>query len=298
VRIVKHQLAPVPAMDRAFPWRSAHDPMNRVYEPFADANGRVHPRIVARADEITATMLRNRTTLKAIARDPDDHRLPGTVTNEQLEAVWPALEQSVAAEIRRLTKGAALKSPPVRIARVERKHVPRHERSLVGQWGLFLAKWPPNRSAGRRPSLLNGHILGVYMGAVLDDPDDVDYWETTYERYPAYALGLGEGTRYESLMSAEGAANAAVFANTATKLVDRSDGRGQEFAIDEERVNALFIEFVVRMPLPSGGFRAQVIGAVIALENAFDEKANPYGSVMVSYGDSYLPNLNKHLPNG
>jgi hypothetical protein len=272
--------------------------MNRVYEPFADANGRVHPGIVARADEITATMLRQKAVLKAMVRDPDDHRLPDTVTNKQLEALWPVLGQSVAAEIRRLTRGEAQKSPPVRIARVERKHVPRHERALVGQWGLFLATWPPNRSAGRRPSLLNGRILGVYMGAVLDDPDDVAYWEQTYRRYPAYALGLGEDTRYESLMSAEGAANAAVFANTATKLVDRPDGRGQEFAIDEQRVNAMFMEFVVRMPLPRGGFRAQIIGAVVALENAFDEKTNPYGSVIVGYGDTYLPNLNKHSSPG
>lgn len=268
--------------------------MNRVYEPFADASGQVHPGIVARADEITATMLRHRTILKAMVRDPDDHRLPDSVTNKELEALWPVLGEAVAAEIRRLTRGEALKSPPVRIARVERKHVPRHERSLVGQWGLYFAQWPPSRSAGRRPSLLNGHIVGVYMGAVLDDPDDVAYWEQTYERYPAYALGLGEETRYESLMSAEGAANAAVFANTATKLVDKPDGRGQVFAIDEDRVNAMFIEFVVRMPLPNGGFRAQIIGAVVALENAFDEKENPYGSVIVGYGDSYLPNLNNH----
>ncbi|MBP2327074.1 hypothetical protein JOF56_007459 [Kibdelosporangium banguiense] len=290
---MKHQLVPVPAMDRAFPWRSPRDPMNRVYEPFADAHGRVHPRIVARADEITALMLRNRSTLKAMVRDPDEHRLPDTVTNKQLEAMWPVLEQSVAAEIRRLTRGEALKSPPVRIALVERKHVPRHERVLVGQWGLFLAQWPPNRSASRRPSLLNGRILGVYLGAVLDDPDDLDFWEKTYQRYPAYALGLGEDTRYESLMGAEGAANAAVFANTATKLVDKPDGHGQEFAIDEQRVNAMFLEFVVRMPLAEGGFKPQIIGAVVALENAFDEKANPYGSIMVDYGETYLPNLNK-----
>lgn len=264
--------------------------MNRVYEPFADASGRLHPGVVARADEITATMLRNKATLKAIARDPDDHRLPDTVTNKQLEAVWPVLEASVTAEIRRLTRGQALKSPPVRIARVEREHVPDHELSLVGQWGLFLAKWPPNRLVHRRPSLLNGQILGVYMGAVLDDPEDLLHWEDTYDRYPAYALGLGDGTRYESLMGAEGAANAAVFANTATRLVKRP-GR-QEFAIDEDRVNSLFLEFLVRVPLPAGGFRAQPIGAVVALENAFDEKVNPYGSVLVSYGDTYLPNLN------
>lgn len=290
MRLVKRELAPVPALEKAFPWRSACDPVNRAYEPFADADGRVHPRVVARADEITATMMRNKATLKAIARDPHDHRLPDTVTNGQLAAVWPVLEASVAAEIRRLTRGQALKSPPVRIARVEREHVPEHEQSLVGQWGLFLAKWPPNRSASRRPSLLNGQILGVYMGAVLDDPEDLLHWEDTYERYPAYALGLGEGTRHESLMGAEGAANAVVFANTATKLVNRRGGR--KFAIDEERVNSLFLEFLVRVPLPAGGFRPQVIGAVVALENAFDEKTNPYGSVIVSYGDAYLPNLN------
>jgi hypothetical protein len=281
-------------MDRAFPWRSPRDPVNRVYEPFAGADGRVHPRVVARADEITATMLRHRVTLKYMVRDPDDHRLPATVTNGQLEAVWPVLEESVAAEIRRLTRGEAVKSPVVRIGRVESRHVPQHEQILVGQWGLFLAKWPPNRSVGRRPSLLNGQILGVYLGAVLDDPDDLAYWEETYPKYPAYTLGLGEGTRYESMMGAEGAANAAVFANTATKLVDKPGGRGQEFAIDEQRVNAMFLEFVVRMPLPAGGRKAQIIGAVAALENAFDKEANPYGSVVVGYGDSYLPNLNNH----
>jgi hypothetical protein len=230
-----------------------------------------------------------------MARDLEDRRLPVTVTNKQLEALWPVLGQSVAAEIRRLTRGEALKSPPVRIARVESRHVPRHERVLVGQRGLFLAQWPPNRSVGRRPSLLNGRIVGVYLGAVLDDPDDLAYWEQTYPEYPAYALGLGEGTRYESLMGAEGAANAAVFANTATKLVDRHDGRGQEFAIDEQRVNAMFLEFLVRLPLPNGGCKAQLIGAVVALENAFDEKVNPYGSIIVDYGESYLPNLNKQL---
>src|ERR1041384_2100916 len=101
-------------MDSAFPWRSPRDPVNRVYEPFADASGAVHPRIVARADEITATMLRQKTVLKAMVRDPDDLRLPGTLSNKQLEALWPLLGQSVAAEIRRLTRGEPLESPPGR----------------------------------------------------------------------------------------------------------------------------------------------------------------------------------------
>ncbi len=287
---MKLELAPSPAMDRAFPWRSPRDPVNRVYEPFADADGRVDPRVVARADEITAVMLRHRVTLKYMARDPHDHRLPDTVTNAQLEAVWPVLEESVAAEIKRLTRGEARKPPVVRIDRVESEHVPEHEQSLVGQWGLFFATWPPNRSAARRPSLLNGQTLGVYMGAVLDDPEALEYWEEVYDNYPAYTLSLGADTRYESTMAAEGAANAAVFANTATKVVRKRNG-GHKLAIDEERVNAMFLEFVVRMPLPGGGVKAQAIGAVVALENAFDQKANPYGSVIVGYGDDYLPNL-------
>ncbi|MEV4315105.1 hypothetical protein [Actinocrispum sp. NPDC049592] len=287
---MKLELAPSPAMDRAFPWRSPRDPMNRVYEPFADADGRVHPEVVARADEITATMLRHRTTLKAIARDPEDHRLPDTVTNAQLEAVWPVLDASVAAEIRRLTRGEDLKTPVVRIDRVKSEHVPEHEQVLVGQWGLFFATWPPSRSKRRRPSLLNGQILGMYMGAVLDDPEALEYWEEVYETYPAYTLSLGADTRYESTMAAEGAANAAVFANTATKVVKKRNG-GQKLAIDEDRVNSMFLEFVVRMPVPGGGVKAQTIGAVVALENAFDQKTNPYGVVVVGYGDDYLPNL-------
>jgi hypothetical protein len=284
----QYELTPRRGMDNQFPWRSADDPLHRVYEPYAAEDGSVHPEVLARVDQITANISGGQYPLERIARNAEDTRLPVRVqlgerrsdTAQYLgDVVWRQLEHAVAAEIRRLTRGTPHEHP-VTPGRVEENHVRPHERPLIGQWGLFL-RTAEHRS-GPRPSLLNGRILGVYLGAVLDTEEASTTWARTYSRYPDYRMDVPTGPRRTTTMSAEGAANSIAFANTAIT----ADTRRPNY--DRNAINACFVNFTVRMPDRHGGYRDQPIAVLVALENAFDPVLNPYGMIVVEYGDDYL----------
>ncbi|WP_410663433.1 hypothetical protein [Amycolatopsis sp. lyj-84] len=278
VRVVSHNLTPMRAMNNAFPFRDPNDPQGRVYEPYADENGQLHSAVVRRADEITAEMIETKAMLKGIARDPDDTRLPATAATE-LTAVWPALERAVAAEMRRLVREEPLATPVVRVGEVTEKHVREHERALVGENGLFLSRRSADIPPAEWPSLRNGRILGVYLGAVLDSGETLANWEETYRKYPSYAMKLAK-TR--NTMSAEGAANFIAFANTAT------EDSGHGLTYDHDRINAVFVKFRIHLFDKGENPRAQTIAVLMALDNAFDRETNPDGVILVDYGDDYL----------
>jgi hypothetical protein len=287
VRIVEHRLDPVPEMDHAFPWRSPYDPARRVFEPYAAEDGSVHPAVLDRAHKITASIKSGKAALRSTAHNAADPRLPVTAV-DKLAAVWPRLEQAVVTEIQRLTRGEPLSSPLIRPGRVGEQHVGPHEQALVDQWGLFLSEEAAALPPDQRPSLLNGQILGVYLGAVLDRPNAVEHWEATYRRFPDYAMGFTSSNRSGRTMSAEGAANSTAFANTAVVFEDAPGGAGTQVRYNQNAINAHFVPFTVRMPNRYGGFSLQPIAALVGLENAFDSQANPDGMIIVDYGKSYL----------
>ncbi|MGW5578517.1 hypothetical protein [Micromonospora chokoriensis] len=268
---IEHKLHPNPSMENALTWRDAVDPMGKVYAPYADDAGRVHPAVVANADSITAKMSGGKAYLTAIARNPEDARLPQSAARD-MTRLWPLLEEDVAAEVRRLVRGD---SAPPRVAprlMTEQDLLP-HERVLEGQWGLALA-WEPGSA---RPALTDGRILGLYLGAVLETQEDQDSWGRIYDNFPSYAMELPE-RRGLTVMSSDGAANYLSFANTALK-----DGK-----LDQERINAIFLQFVVSLTDKDGKRRPQSVIAMVALDNAFDVETNPNRIVIVDYNEGYL----------
>jgi len=81
-------------------------------------------------------------------------------------------------------------------------------------------------------------------------------------------------------MSAEGAANAIPFANTALKP--------GEIACDDKRCNAIYIPFKVYIPNNEGKLTPMMISVAVALDNAFDPVVNPYGTIVIDYGPLYV----------
>ncbi|MFF5074620.1 hypothetical protein ACFY2R_26315 [Micromonospora olivasterospora] len=294
MREITHNIEPDPAMDDAFPWRDDDDPRGRVYAPFADENGQVHPVVRANVDRITASMDSDKQFLSGIARNPNDPRLPH-VPDEELERLWPLLERMVAAEIRRLVLGESLENPRVKVLRMTADLLEPHERGpdvLEGRLGLAL------EDAFVQRFLLE--LLGVYPGAVLENQRQMAAWERDYRLYPSYSISLetsrpsygvrGRRSRGRRLvaprrvkrtiaMSAEGFANSIVFANTALKPDTREP--------DIYRTNSVYLQFTVRIPDNNNRIRRQEIMVLFGLNNLFNLVINPHRIVIADYGPHY-----------
>jgi hypothetical protein len=285
---------PDPRMNNVLPWRDRHHPATHVYEPYAAEDGSVHPNVLDRVDHITATMSGSKALLRDMASSHNDTRLPrthgGYRTRDYLtQVVWTELEDTVATEIRRMTRGEPLGSPPVRPGRVTADHIRPHERALIGSWGLFLTRSPADIPVDERPSLLNGRILGVYLGAVLDTPKAIAEWENAHPSFPSYAMDLEYHGGPAKTMSAEEVGNDTAFANTAVVPIGGQDGTTtSRMAYDEEAINAAFVPFTILMPDRYGGYRQEQVSVLVALENAFDPIVNPHGMIAVDYGPNYL----------
>ncbi|MEU3771591.1 hypothetical protein AB0E55_41585, partial [Amycolatopsis keratiniphila] len=281
-RVVEHALRwePELGMDYRFPWRDAADPVNRVFEPFADDAGRVHPAVLAGLDQVTAKMAGSKQLLKSMAASPEYPHLTG-MSSKDMQELWPRLERDVA----EMVKSLALEDPergpePGAVPlRMEEEHLPEHERVfLVGKWGLRLAKAPAELAPEERMSVRNGRVVGLYLGAVLTNEATARTWQETYRLYPSYHMDLTSWVGYT--MTAEGAANAIAFANTALM--------NGEIDYDQSRINAIFVPFEVRIPDKTGKLKKMMISAMVALDNAFDPVGNPYGILTVDYGPLYL----------
>ncbi|MFF5072118.1 hypothetical protein ACFY2R_13180 [Micromonospora olivasterospora] len=314
MREITHNIEPDPAMDDAFPLRDPDDPSGRVYAPFADENGQLHPVVRANADLITASMTGGRQILKKIANDPEDPRLP-PLPGKVMERLWPLLEQRVAAETRRLVLGESLENPRVKVIRMTADHLMDHERGrdrLEGKWGLglddaFVQQSLVELLAGGHAEqslveLLAGFVvepLGVHPGGVLEDTRQEAVWAQNHRLYPAYSVTLDISRPFANpdrrsrrrrlvlprqrkgtiVMSAEGFANSIVFANTALK-----PGTTE---IDRYRTNAVFLQFILRIPDNKNGIRRQEIKVLFGLSNLFDLKINPHRIVIADYGPHY-----------
>ncbi|WP_256464207.1 hypothetical protein [Amycolatopsis sp. EV170708-02-1] len=190
------------------------------------------------------------------------------------------LVAEVVAEVRRTTLGEKPLVRRVRVGELTSEHVDTDEKVLVGQDGLFLEIDPEDISREEWPSLSNGRILGLYFGAVLDNDEAKAAWAAKYPlggqgpQYPHYSVQVSkDGTR----MAAEGPANSLAAANT------KLDGR----KIDEDEINAIFLQFDVWMPDKDGGGRWMPVAAQVALDDAFDVARNPHRKVLVHYGHTY-----------
>jgi hypothetical protein len=286
---MRHQLIPDSRMDDAFPWRDPDDPVGRVFKPYAGEDGQVHPALREHADRITSEMSVGKKLVRQLVSSNDNTFLPrGTKTT----ALWPVLEDSVAREVRRLVRGEHARLPVVPSLMTAADLRP-HEQMLRGRNGLRLSPeiMLTARSGDRRdlPSLSNGRILGVYLGAVLDNGTDLENWERTHIHFPSYAMDASTQSGRKVTMSAEGAANAIAFANTAL-LPDTPTAQ-----FDHNRINATFLGFVVRLPDPHdpSRHRNQSIVALAALDNAFDPATNPEGLILADYGNGYLDLFNQ-----
>ncbi|UMP06963.1 hypothetical protein [Amycolatopsis sp. EV170708-02-1] len=292
-------------MDDEFLWRDAGDPAGRVYWRFAGPDGGVHPDVRRRVGEIKARWTGGRGVVTGYAEA--GVRLPGwmLVPEEDEDSEYegagkakgkgkrrkkyqPVLESwveerlvaEVVAEVRRTTLGEKPLVRRVRVGELTSEHVDTDEKVLVGQDGLFLEIDPEDISREEWPSLSNGRILGLYFGAVLDNDEAKAAWAAKYPlggqgpQYPHYSVQVSkDGTR----MAAEGPANSLAAANT------KLDGR----KIDEDEINAIFLQFDVWMPDKDGGGRWMPVAAQVALDDAFDVARNPHRKVLVHYGHTY-----------
>ena len=86
----QHQLAYRAESDQEFPWRDPSDPLHRVYAPYADAEGGLHPAVTA-LDARIGPVQRG---LQRMAYDPRDPRL--SIAPQDWPTVPPFLELEVA----------------------------------------------------------------------------------------------------------------------------------------------------------------------------------------------------------
>ncbi|MFE0019820.1 hypothetical protein ACFWX1_02330, partial [Amycolatopsis sp. NPDC059021] len=303
-----HRVLPMSGMDDVPPWRDWRDPVGRVYEPFAGEDGGVHPEVLTHLGELKATMKMSEKRLQELVDGPGDV-MSQWGERGSMAALQRSLEREVAYEVRRRMRGEPLSLPLVRTDVVRFGDVSWYEHALVGQHGLFLRKPVSDMLAEERPSLRNGRILGLYLGAVLDSDEAVRNWEERHPEFPHYTVAMGFSSRRKIKggtsrrkrsrrkwsrvkgklgapidMAAEGAADSMAFANTAvTSPLD-----GNEGAIDLDRVNAGFIGFDITIHGKNGKPQVQPVVAVVALDNAFDVRKNPRGMIIVDYGDDYL----------
>ncbi|MET8830765.1 hypothetical protein ABZX40_36035 [Streptomyces sp. NPDC004610] len=291
---VEYRLHPDPDMDNAFPWRDPADPLHRVRPEFADENGRPHPNVTA--TEADFAREGKKRLLARLGQNPFRMNL----SPQQWDQVWSAVLEDVLREVQRLIRHE--QAPPRAVVRtVQARHTRPHESMLIGQYGLFLAD--PARPSGpvddstpadlthvpreQLPLLSNGRILGLYVAASMR-PREVDAYRQTHQTvFPGYALELEMGTQTLT-MSAEGAANAMPFANTAVL-----PGEGA-LRYDHSVINTAFVELKIRMTQRNGTVRWWPIAALVAFDNAVSP-ANPEGMIVLDYRDNYLGHLKAEI---
>ncbi|MCO5975092.1 hypothetical protein [Actinoallomurus soli] len=259
-----------PQSDQVFPWRDHADPLNRVFAPFADAQGRLHPAVQVHGVRIAASMRRY---LDELARTDPRLNLARPVRE-----VIDHLEHDVQDLVMGTITGNTL--PPRMVARILGPgDLPAHEQVLVGQYGAFLSEEIRAAPPGRRPLLSEGRVLGLYAGVVLDDDNAVDDWQRAHPAFPDYAMNIDSRSGRNLMMSSEGFAGVTAFANTRLLPNGEPDLR-------PAGINAEFLPFHVRLTDNRGRVRWQTIVAMVALDNLYGDH-NPSGMVIADYGPRY-----------
>ncbi|HET9646199.1 MAG TPA: hypothetical protein VFP68_23235, partial [Burkholderiaceae bacterium] len=252
-----------------FPLRDPADPLRRVHPRYAGSDGKCDPKV-----QIRDVRLGNgfRSYFRQLAKTDDRLR----IESGDLSGLIEQLEEDARRELNRLMQerpGLARCQPRL----LRKEDVLAHEHVLVGQYGLFVRR--PARQSDL-PTLSNGRILGFYMGALVDNDDDLARTESDHPDYALYAIDTC-APRGRVTYSGKGATNSLAFANTALK-----PGAGEP-AYDTGRINAIFIDFSVGLFDNQGKHSRESLVAMVALDNLFDDKRDEV-QVLVDYGDAFL----------
>ena len=293
VIIVHHPMEPDSRMDDEFPLRNSTDPVNRVDPHYADANGRVHPKVQLRTVQSGLNVNQFTSRVNSALQQSGSRRM----NRNEINAAISGVVADVHSEMTRLienSKAAGGRAPDPPPRRIEPRRLGpndvegAHESMLVGQYGL-IALEPSNPEDVPVPTLRNGRILGIFMGGVVRGETEEEQVAATHPGYQRYlqdaASSRGTGNKVTTY-SADGSANSTGFANTALLPPGRSAGP----AFDMARINALFLPFETRMKDRNGKDRTEVIPVLVGLDNLFGPN-NPGRHVLPIYGDEFLPQL-------
>ncbi len=289
--VVHHPMEHIQRMDHVFPLRDVQNPLDRVHPRFADAHGKLHPKVSVQGVQVppvTRKMLGElNQQSKLLPSDESGRAVP--MTDKQLADTIKALQRDVQAQMKNLAgRESDRQSPPRCTPRVLTDNdVQPNEQMLIGQHGLFLDERFRNCDAAEQPLLCNGRILGFYAGALLDEGEHqqaaVKAQVPEWNHYALTARGQ-RGEKPAVVYHALGAGNAMAMANTAL----RPDGPEPEY--DHARINALFLRLDVRFTDKHGEEVDLPVMAVAALANLVSP-SNPQRQVYLDYGADYLPNF-------
>jgi hypothetical protein len=282
-RVTENRLEFRPESDWAFPWRDPSDPLRRVFGPFADEQGRLHPgvrvlevRLGIPVSWVSGMLQDGRMNNRT--RSWTAGEVAGLVGRLR-EDVRGLMEAAIAGE----RNGQEQVRPRIEARILGEGDLPEHEReALAGQYGAFLTGESLGAEAGERPLLSQGRVLGLYPGVVLPGEGDEREWALVHPNYPAYAMNIPtrSGNGVDHMMSAEGFAGAAAFANT--RLVPGSG----ETDLGRGGTNAQFVTFRVQLTDARGGTRWQPIVALVGLDSLYDPGST--GMVIANYGEDYV----------
>ncbi|SUA93217.1 hypothetical protein [Pandoraea pulmonicola] len=267
--VVRHRMDPVPALENAFPLRDPSDPLHRVHPRYADVRGHIAAGVQATEARLGRGYFRY---IEALAKH-DEHRRLAPMRRTEVTLLRDSLQADVLAEMQRLIAGRAQDVPRCRPRRLQANELLAHEQILAGQYGLFAVD---ALAPEQRPTLSNGKILALYMGALLESDDEMAQYAQTHPDSLAYDF---EVSRHR-VLAGLGATNSVAFANTALLP-------GPEPAYDHQRLNAVFIPFDVSMIDRDGGNCREAVIALVALDNLYSA-TNPAREVRVDYGEAYL----------
>jgi hypothetical protein len=249
--VVRHRMEPVPGHDLIFSLRDPSDPVRRVHPDYADAEG-----LVASAVEVRTVGSRSGRHERFV--DEVTEELKGLIKNSRAGARPRETFASTRIRTRVITEADGL--PP-------------HEQVLIGKYGTFV---PPEVPADQIRAA-DGHILGIYMGALMRSRADREFVQDRYHGGVSEYLMLTDVNRWGPGISGLGATNSIAFANTALL-----GGVGPS-AYDPDRINAEFLHFHAEMTLANGRRRRETIAVLVGTS-----RLHPGQQILVDYGPQYL----------
>ncbi|SEK76454.1 hypothetical protein SAMN05216359_1031, partial [Roseateles sp. YR242] len=167
---INHRMDPRPEMEDMFPLRDPLDP-RKVHRRYANASGELDGRVAVYAVESLREALR--TLMKSCGIPHQDHM-----------ELCKQLEADVGVELDRLIKGHR-RAPYYEVRKLQVHEVADHEQALIGQYGLFGL---PHEHPQRQPVLENGRVLGLFVGALLQNAEEEDAYAQAYPGHSSYTV--------------------------------------------------------------------------------------------------------------